>query len=101
MMRAPADHAEALLWWLRTRVGPQRLLFPDMVRHYQAMCDSLNLEPRAWSTVAKAFTDLTTGRKVFAWVRLEDGSKHRLRVYPLTTRREDRPTQPHEVCVAA
>src|SRR5262245_41503584 len=29
--RGSADHAEALLWWLRTRVGAQQLFFPDMV----------------------------------------------------------------------
>jgi len=97
----PREHAEALLWWLRARATEDRLFHPDMLRHYKAMCDTLNLEPRAWATVAKAFTELTTGRKVFAWVRLEDGSKHRWRIYPLTTRREDRrSTPPHEVRAA-
>jgi hypothetical protein len=102
VVRSPPEHAQALLWWLRTRGTEDRLFHTDMLRNYKAMCDTLKFEPRAWSTVAKAFTELTTGRKVFAWVRLEDGSKHRWRVYPLTTRCADhRCTQLHDGFVAA
>jgi hypothetical protein len=86
---SPEHHAESLLRWLRQRDQGYELFYADVLSHYNAMCIALNLTPHAWATVARAFTKATTGRKVFRWVRSADGTRHRLRIYPLTVRREE------------
>jgi hypothetical protein len=81
--KSPTQHAQYLLEWLRARGGTRELRFPEMLAAYQRMCDARSLVARPWNPVAAEFTRLTSGQKKYAWFRSTDGSKHRLRVYPI------------------
>ena len=79
----PEHYAQQLLNWLKARGNAQPLLHHQMVAAYCEMCDETGLAPRPWNPIAAALARLTTGRKVYCWRRLSDGSRRRLRIYPL------------------
>lgn len=83
----PEAHARRLLWWLREVNRPSRdLLAAELQSVYRSMCLELNWAVRSWNPVAREFTKLTTRRKVYRWfLHPEDGTRHRLRVYPAPT----------------
>jgi hypothetical protein len=84
---SPRAHAKRLLWWLRA-VEPYsgELLAADLQAVYRSMCLELNWAVRPWNPVARKFTKLTTGRKIYRWfLDPEDGTRHRLSVYPAPT----------------
>lgn len=82
----PEAHARALLAWLQTgdRRGREgEILFDEMIAIYREMTMDLGWAERPWKPIAIEFTRLTTGRKVYAWVRTGAHLKQRLRVYPV------------------
>ena len=79
----PRQHAFQLVSWFEEKRWSGELVFADMLASYWAMCVDCNWAVRPWNPVAREFTKLTTGRKVYRWFRLSDGKLHRLRVYPI------------------
>ena len=79
----PRQHAHQLVSWFEEKRWSGELVFADMLASYWAMCVDCNWAVRPWNPVAREFTKLTTGRKVYRWFRLSDGELHRLRVYPI------------------
>ena len=78
------DLASALLTWLSEYEG-EPLRYPEVFAEYCEMCLAYDFVVRPWNPVARAFTLLTTGRKIYRWFRFDDGTLHRLRVYPIVT----------------
>jgi hypothetical protein len=76
--------ASALLTWLSEYEG-EPLRYPEIFAEYCEMCLACDFVVRPWNPVARAFTLLTTGRKIYRWFRFDDGTLHRLRVYPIVT----------------
>ena len=80
------DLASALLTWLSEYEG-EPLRYPEVFAEYCEMCLAYDFVVRPWNPVARAFTLLTTGRKIYRWFHFDDGTLHRLRVYPMVTGR--------------
>ena len=58
------------------------LLADDVMPAYREMCAELAWAEAAWNQVGRHFREaLGDGRKTYAWVVADDGSRHRLRVY--------------------
>lgn len=81
-----ATHATDLIRWLRLKGLTRGILHYQILREYNTMCSFYDWEPRAWNSVARELTRQTTGKKVFDRFTLRDGSKRRLRIYPIDTR---------------
>lgn len=81
----PEAHARRLLAWLRDGGNRGRqgdILTPEMLEIYQEMCMEILWRERAWNPIAHELTRLTTGRKVYCWIR-DNGRRRRVRVYPI------------------
>ena len=85
-LEPPDVHANRLLDWLQSEGGLTGELRVEEIQHiYRHMCADIGWEERPWNPVAREFTRLTTGKKVYRWFDLEDG-RHKLRIYPVPTR---------------
>lgn len=82
--KSPKQHARLLLKYMLENdvMGEHRP--DDMKAFYVDMCVEEYLHIHHWNVVAKEFTRLTTKKKVYRWIADEKGTKHRLRVYPVT-----------------
>lgn len=99
--RSAMEHAHRLLRWLHGDVTGSSgnwgtieptagdLLYEDLQQIYHEMCSELWWAPKAWSTLAKPFSELIwrpgRPRKTYARVHDKAGRLHRLRVYPIPT----------------
>jgi hypothetical protein len=50
---------------------------------YLALCEEMNWSPHGWQFVASAFKKITTGTKVYRLLMLDDGTRRKVRVYPV------------------
>ena len=78
----PEEQAElliaALIAW---RHGGETLLFAQMYRCHETMCERLGFKPCPWNRVASAFRKLTRQKKTYRWCRTTDGRRVRLAVF--------------------
>jgi len=80
---SPKAYAIELVRWLRIKGLTGGIDHRCIRREYELMCTQFDWPPRPWNPVARELTFLTTGKKVYRHITMQDGTYRRLRIYPI------------------